>query len=104
MPSNFLTRLKNAPVLCDGAMGTLLYSKGIFINRCYDELSVSQPELIRNPHHEYLQAGALVIVTNSFGTDAFRFGLPRLSVKQFGINLLPCLTATIYVACSHYCV
>jgi homocysteine S-methyltransferase len=58
MPDNLLTRLKAAPVLCDGAMGTLLYSKGIFINRSYDELNVSQPELIHAVHQEYLQAGA----------------------------------------------
>ena len=48
-------------------MGTLLYSKGIFINRCYDELNISQPDLIRGIHHEYLQAGAEVIETNTFG-------------------------------------
>ena len=46
-----------APILCDGAMGTLLYSKGIFINRCYDELNLSQPDLIRAIHHDYLQCG-----------------------------------------------
>ena len=50
MAGNFLERLKKAPILCDGAMGTLLYAKGIFINRCYDELNVSQPELIRGIH------------------------------------------------------
>ena len=57
MPQNFIERLKQSPVLCDGAMGTLLYAKGIFINRCYDELNLSQPELIRGVHHDYLQAG-----------------------------------------------
>src|SRR6266436_4126185 len=87
MPSDFLTRLKNAPVLCDGAMGTLLYSKGIFINRCYDELSVSQPELIRNAHHEYLQAGAEVIETNSFGANALRLERHGLADKVAEINL-----------------
>src|ERR1700753_2405544 len=46
-------------VLCDGAMGTSLYARGIFINRCYDELNLSQPELVRNVHEEYLQAGAI---------------------------------------------
>ena len=52
MPGDFLARLTASPVLCDGAMGTLLYSKGIFINRCYDELNVSQPDLIRGIHHD----------------------------------------------------
>ena len=56
MATDFLTRLQNGPVLCDGAMGTLLLSKGIFIDRCYDELNLSRPDLIRGIHLEYLQA------------------------------------------------
>jgi homocysteine S-methyltransferase len=52
MPADFLTRIKQSPALCDGAMGTLLYAKGIFINRSYDELNLSQPDLIRGIHHE----------------------------------------------------
>src|SRR5271156_3414489 len=59
-------------VLCDGAMGTSLYARGIFINRCYDELNLSQPELVRNVHEEYLQAGAEIIETNTFGANALR--------------------------------
>src|SRR5437870_10656704 len=66
MSADFLTRLQKSAVLCDGAMGTLLYSKGIFINRCYDELNLSQPDLIRGVHREYLQAGAEIIETNTF--------------------------------------
>ncbi len=58
MPTDLISRLQAGAVLCDGAMGTLLYSKGIFINRCYDELNVSQPDLIRDIHQEYLHAGA----------------------------------------------
>ena len=54
MAADFLSRVRQAPVLCDGAMGTLLYSNGIFINRSYDELNVSQPDLIRGIHHDYL--------------------------------------------------
>ncbi len=45
-------------VLCDGAMGSMLYARGIYINRCYDELNVLQPEIVREVHTEYLQAGA----------------------------------------------
>ncbi len=55
-------------------MGTLLYSKGIFINRCYDELNLSQPDLIRTIHHDYLQAGAEIVETNTFGANSFRLG------------------------------
>jgi homocysteine S-methyltransferase len=86
MPRDFLTRLKASPVLCDGAMGTLLYSKGIFINRCYDELNVSQPDLIRGIHHEYLQAGAEIIETNTFGGNAVRLERHGLRDKVHDIN------------------
>ena len=86
MPGDFLARLKAAPVLCDGAMGTLLYSKGIFINRCYDELNVSQPDLIRGIHHEYLQAGAEVIETNTFGGNCVRLERHGLQDKVRDIN------------------
>ena len=72
--------------MCDGAMGTLLYSKGIFINRCYDELNVSQPDLIRGIHHEYLQAGAEVIETNTFGGNAIRLERHGLRDKVHDIN------------------
>src|SRR5689334_7703266 len=88
MPANaFLERLKTGPLLCDGAMGTLLYSKGIFINRCYDELNLSQPELIRGIHQEYLQAGAEVIETNTFGANAFRLARHGLTNQVREINL-----------------
>src|SRR5206468_721905 len=86
MAADFLERLKQSPVLCDGAMGTLLYAKGIFINRSYDELNLSQPELIRNIHHDYLQAGAEIIETNTFGANAFRLGRHSLADKVGDIN------------------
>jgi homocysteine S-methyltransferase len=86
MAGDFLARLKTSPVLCDGAMGTLLYEKGIFINRCYDELNVSQPDLIRGLHHEYLQAGAEVIETNTFGGNSFRLERHGLADKVHEIN------------------
>jgi methionine synthase I (cobalamin-dependent)/5,10-methylenetetrahydrofolate reductase len=79
--------MKQSPVLCDGAMGTLLYSKGIFINRCYDELNLTQPELIRGVHREYLQAGAEIIETNTFGANVFRLGRHSLADRVRDINL-----------------
>ena len=87
MPQDFRERLQQSPVLCDGAMGTLLYAKGIFINRCYDELNVSQPELIRGVHHEYLQAGAEIIETNTFGANSFRLARHSLADRVRQINL-----------------
>jgi homocysteine S-methyltransferase len=87
MPADLIARLKSAPVLCDGAMGTLLYAKGIFINRCYDELNLSQPDLIRSVHHEYLQAGAEIIETNTFGANSFRLARHGLEGQVRGINV-----------------
>ena len=87
MPDNLLNRLKVSPVLCDGAMGTWLYAKGIFINRSYDELNLSQPELIRGIHHEYLQAGAEVIETNTFGANSFRLGRYGMADRVREVNL-----------------
>jgi len=72
MADDFLTRLQRAPMLCDGAMGTLLYSKGVFINRCYDELNLSQSDLILGIHKDYVKAGAEIIETNTFGANLFR--------------------------------
>src|ERR1700687_916246 len=86
MASDFLARLKQSPVLCDGAMGTLLYAKGIFINRSYDELNLSQPDLIRGIHHEYLQAGAEIIETNTFGGNSFRLARHSLADKVSDVN------------------
>ena len=93
MPQDLITRLKEGPVLCDGAMGTLLYSKGVFINKCYDELNVAQSDLIRNIHQEYLNAGADIIETNTFGGNSFRLARHGLQEKVHSINLQGALLA-----------
>src|SRR6202049_4334727 len=87
MATDLLTQIKQSAVLCDGAMGTLLYAKGIFINRCYDELNVSQPDLIRGIHHEYLQAGAEIIETNTFGGNSFRLARHSMATQVRQINV-----------------
>jgi methionine synthase I (cobalamin-dependent)/5,10-methylenetetrahydrofolate reductase len=87
MAADLLARIKQSAVLCDGAMGTLLYAKGIFINRSYDELNLTQPELIRGVHHDYLQAGAEIIETNTFGANSFRLARHSLADKARDINL-----------------
>src|ERR1700735_3105577 len=74
-------------VLCDGAMGSMLYGRGVFINRCYDELNVSQPDLIRAIHTEYLQAGAVVIETNTFGANAVRLERYGLEGRVWELNV-----------------
>ncbi|MDQ2833993.1 MAG: bifunctional homocysteine S-methyltransferase/methylenetetrahydrofolate reductase [Acidobacteriota bacterium] len=68
-------------------MGTMLYGRGVFINRCYDELNLSQPDLVREIHAEYLQAGAEVIETNTFGANAFRLEMHGLQDKVREINV-----------------
>ena len=65
-------------VLFDGAMGTEIYRRGVFINRSYDELNLTSPELVEEIHLAYLRAGADVLTTNSYGANQFRltpFGL-----------------------------
>jgi methionine synthase / methylenetetrahydrofolate reductase(NADPH) len=86
MPTGLNSRLQKGAILCDGAMGTLLYSKGIFINRCYDELNLSAPDLIRGIHQEYLKAGAEVIETNTFGANSFRLAKHGCLDKLVDIN------------------
>ena len=74
------------PVLADGAMGTALYARGVFINRCYDELNLSDPSLILSIHEEYLQSGAEIIETNTFGANRFRLARHGLAEKVGAIN------------------
>ncbi len=66
MGKSFLKRLReNEILICDGAMGTMLYSKGIYIDRCFDELNLSNPVIVKDIHKEYLQSGADIIETNT---------------------------------------
>ena len=79
-PTPTLARLVDPQslVLFDGAMGTMLYARGVFINQCYDELNVRSPDLVRDVHRAYVKAGAEVLETNSFGAN-------RLKLAQFGL-------------------
>src|SRR6201998_2038251 len=74
------------PVLADGAMGTVLYARGVFINRCYDELNLSDPNLILSVHEDYLQSGAEILETNTFGANRFRLTRHGLASKVAEIN------------------
>jgi len=73
-------------VVFDGAMGTRLYEKGVYINRVYDELNLSQPTLIQEVHREYLAAGAMVLETNSFGANRLKLAPHGLADKLEVIN------------------
>lgn len=79
--SPFLTRLAQGPVLADGAMGTLLFERGIAYERCFDELNLSAPGVVEAIHRDYLAAGAELIETNTFGASRLRLESHGLSAK-----------------------
>ena len=74
-------------VIADGAMGTMLYAKGVFINQCYDELNVRQPELVRGIHDDYVRAGAELLETNSFGASRPKLQHYGLEAHVYEFNL-----------------
>jgi homocysteine S-methyltransferase len=75
----FLDALDERVLVGDGAMGTMLYAKGIFINRCFESLNLTQPALVADVHREYLRAGADVVETNTFGAN-------RMKLRSFGLG------------------
>ena len=75
----FLAALDTRVLVCDGAMGTMLYARGVFLNRCFDELNLTQPDLVAGIHRDYLRAGADVIETNTFGAN-------RCKLDHFGLG------------------
>ena len=83
----FVDRLRaRRPLLCDGAMGTMFYARGVFINRSYDELNLSEPLLVRELHEEYLLSGAELVETNTFGANSVRLRRFDLQGKVAEIN------------------
>jgi methionine synthase I (cobalamin-dependent)/5,10-methylenetetrahydrofolate reductase len=87
MRKSFLVRLQEDEILtCDGAMGTMLYSKGIYIDRCFDELNLSDPDIVKEVHQEYLQSGADIIETNTFGANVYKLLPHGLEDKLYEIN------------------
>jgi methionine synthase / methylenetetrahydrofolate reductase (NADH) len=70
----------------DGAMGTMLYSRGVFVNVSYDELNLSQPALVREVHEAYVQAGAEILETNTFGANPVKLSSHGLDEQTEVIN------------------
>jgi methionine synthase / methylenetetrahydrofolate reductase(NADPH) len=76
--SAFEQRVSEGVLVGDGAMGTMLYQHGVFLNRCFDELNLSEPKLVAGVHRQYVEAGADFIETNTFGAN-------RLKLSKFGL-------------------
>ena len=75
-----------APILSDGAMGTLLHSRGISVEGCFDALNLNQPSLVAEVHRDYIEAGSQIIQTNTFGANRFKLGQYGLAEKVGEIN------------------
>src|ERR1051325_4013467 len=84
---DLLSQLEKRVLICDGAMGTMLYIKGIFISRCFDELNISSPQLVRDVHADYVAAGADILETNTFGANRTKLMTHGLAEQAREINL-----------------
>ncbi len=83
----FRDQLSSRVMVADGAMGTMLYAKGVFINRCFDELNLSAPDMVRQIHLDYVKAGAEIIETNTFGGSRPRLAAFGMAEKLKAINM-----------------
>src|SRR5437773_4710713 len=86
MVQPLLDALDQRVLVCDGAMGTMLYAKGIFINKSFDELNLSNPDLVGQVHQEYIRAGADIIETNTCGANRIKLGSFGIADKLHAIN------------------
>jgi homocysteine S-methyltransferase len=87
MAHAFSTRLAAGPLLCDGAMGTVLYARGVPLDACFDVLNLNQPAVVGAIHAEYVAAGADCIETNTFGANRFKLAVHGLESRVREINL-----------------
>ncbi|MDL1956160.1 MAG: bifunctional homocysteine S-methyltransferase/methylenetetrahydrofolate reductase [Candidatus Desulfofervidus auxilii] len=90
--SRFVEALKENVLVCDGAMGTMLYRKGVYINACFDEINLSAPDLVQDIHIAYAKAGADILSTNTFGANYWHlknYGLEKkiIAINQAGVKL-----------------
>lgn len=74
MSRDFRDEIRHRIILADGAMGTMVYARGVYINTCFDELNLSRPSLVAEIHNEYVAAGAQLIETNTFGANRYKLG------------------------------
>jgi homocysteine S-methyltransferase len=86
MREPFLEKIEKRTLVCDGAMGTMLYAKGISLTRCFDELNLSSPQLVKEVHLAYAKVGAEILETNTFGATRRRLERHNLGDKVREIN------------------
>ncbi len=82
----FLKAVEQGGLVADGAIGSLLYERGVFANRNFEEVNLVQPELVRKVHHDYLEAGADIIETNTYGANRLRLARSGLQASTAKIN------------------
>ena len=87
MSAPFVARLVERPLLGDGAMGTMLYGRGVPLDACFDVLCINDPQLIQSIHAEYISAGSDCVETNTFGANRFKLGVHGLAGRVREINL-----------------
>lgn len=101
---DYLSKVNNGITLFDGAMGTMLYDRGVFINRCFEEINITSPNLVSDIYKEYIDAGAQVITTNTYGANRVNLTGYNLSDKvedivKAGVTIAKELSGdTLYVA------
>jgi homocysteine S-methyltransferase len=86
MPAPFVARLAERPLLSDGAMGTMLYARGVPLDACFDVLCVNDPQIVQGIHAEYIAAGSDCVETNTFGANRFKLGVHGLAGRVREIN------------------
>src|SRR5881396_4344052 len=86
MPHAFSQRLAAGALLCDGAMGTMLYARGVSLDACFDVLNLNNPRLVQAIHADYVAAGADLIETNTFGANRFKLAAHGLESQVREVN------------------
>ncbi len=86
MPRSFIEEIQDNIIVADGGMGTMLYAKGVYLNRCYDEMNLSEPKKVQEIHRQYIEAGAELIETNTFGANPVKLGPHGLGERTEEIN------------------
>ena len=84
--SDFLSQLEKGTMLIDGAMGTMLHGRGVGFDKCFDELNITNPSAVAEIHREYIDAGAQLVITNTFGANRFKLGKHGLQEDVITVN------------------